>query len=200
MLQRKPALQLISYYDDSIGYFPNGMARTFVNREWTFEVLISATIATKAECIALLVCVIAHDQGWASDQVDCANSHTGIEVQIMRQGKVVTETGLLTLRHADGRNQVYLWTLRREHPVVQSLQDGDKVCVCARSLYPGWKITVLEGAICTIHEEEDHLILAVNSELLSRSHSQDLATKLGQLVLADNVYSSLVSHMFHAKS
>jgi hypothetical protein len=86
-------------------------------------------------------------------------------------------TGHLPLSHADSRNQVYLWTLRREHPVVQSVQLGDVVYVYARSKWPEWKKTVLEGAICAVHAEDDHQLLAVNSELLSRSYSEVLTTK-----------------------
>lgn len=201
-MQEKPALQLITYYDDSIGYFPNGMALEFFDQAWSFEFLIEATILTQAKCLALIFCFVAHDQGWSDYPKDHGyyNSSCGIEVQIMREGKVVTETGLLSLRHADKRNQVYLWTLRREHPVVQLLQLGDRICIYARSNYRGWKVTVREGAICVVHAEDDHLSLAINSKQLNRSHSEFFSSKLGGLVLTDDFHLTLVSHTSHAKS
>jgi len=44
ILHRKLVIQLITYYDETIGYFLNSMVQKLVDLEWTFEVVIEATI------------------------------------------------------------------------------------------------------------------------------------------------------------
>lgn len=80
-------------------------------------------------------------------------------------------------------SQVWLWTMRREHHALQSLQHGDQICFLMR--LSNGSCTVVEGAVCVVYNEEEKLLLAVNLEMLSKSQSQNLATQFGQLVLED---------------
>jgi hypothetical protein len=194
-LQTEPAVQLLSYYDDALGFLENGMVEKVVDRHWSYELIVEATIASKAECVALIICCVGHDQGFTSytEEHGQYNGHCYINVQVKRESTVVADTELITLRHADKNNQVYLCTLRRKHFLVKSLQFGDKICMYARSRWSGWAITVQEGALCVIHEgDEEHWDIAMNSKLLSRVQSKELAAKLGDLVMADHLHSSQV--------
>jgi hypothetical protein len=82
---------------------------------------------------------------------------------------------------------VQLWTMRREHLIVQSLQHGDRICMHMRDDLNGsvhlTDCTVVEGGVCIVHHEDENLVLAVNSEVLSKGQSEGLAKQFGQLVL-----------------
>jgi len=201
MLQKEPAQQLISYYDDSIGYLPNGMTGQVLAREWAHEFVAETTISSETECVAAIFCFVMHDQGWSSFAHDHGkyNSECYMDVWILRESTRVYQSRLFTLRHADGRNQVYLCTYRRRHPFVQSLKVGDKICVYGRSNFQGWKMTILEGAVCVVHGENEHRVIAMNSKLLNKTQSTDLVAKLSDLVLVDNTCSSLVSLHKHSR-
>ncbi|KAG0605802.1 hypothetical protein M758_9G088700 [Ceratodon purpureus] len=197
--EKEPAQQLISYYDDAIGYLPNGMTEKVLAREWSHEFLAETAISSEMECMAVIFCFVMHDQGWSDYPRDHGkyNSECYMDVWIMRENTRVYDSRLFTLRHADEHNQVYLCTFRRRHPFVQSLKLGDKICVCARSHFPGWKITVLEGAICVVHGEKDHRVIAMNSKLLNKDQSAKLVDKLSNLVVVDHCSSSLRPVMVH---
>lgn len=191
MFQKEPALQLISYYDNAIVYLSNGMERNLPPRGWSYELCMDTTISSEVECVAIIFCFVAHDQGWASyprDDHGQYSSECFLEVRVRRDSMVVNHSRLFNLRCADNRDQVYLCTLRRMHSLVRSLKLGDKICVYARSSYPGWAITVQQGAICVVHGENEQQVIAINSELLSRNQSKELAAKLGELLLQDVSY------------
>jgi hypothetical protein len=104
-------------------------------------------------------------------------------VEVWRAGRLVLESReCLDLCRSDSR-QVYLGTMRREHLAVQSIQLGDQVCFHLKSQKVD--CTVVEGVVCVVYSEDENLALMVDSEVLSRSKSQDLALQFGQLVLED---------------
>jgi hypothetical protein len=58
VLQREPALQVISYLGDAVPVLPNGMANQLVVPEKQRSTLVlTASIRSKAECVALVWCV-----------------------------------------------------------------------------------------------------------------------------------------------
>lgn len=173
------------------------MSEKVFDRTWSYELIVETTIVSNAKCVALIICCVGHDQGFSSysEEHGQYNSHCNISVEIKRGSRMVTDTQLFVFRHADDKNQVYICTLRRKHFLVESLQLGDKICVYARSRWAGWAITVLEGAVCVVHGEDEQQVIAVNSELLSQSESKGLTAKLGELVLADHCHSSQVRNL-----
>lgn len=187
-----------------MGFLPNGMAQKIREvRIGATELVMDTTISSETKCVAMIICVVAHDQGWTShpSEADPAekglyNSPCHLEARVMRDNIQVNYSILFRLKHADKRNQVYLLTLRGHNPLIQSLKFGDRVCVYAQTSWVGWKITVEEGAICVIHGENDDQVAAVNSKLLSKTESKELGLKLGKLVLADNADPSLVTTSF----
>ncbi|KAG0627724.1 hypothetical protein M758_2G223400 [Ceratodon purpureus] len=194
--EAEPAHQLISYYDDSIGYIPNGMTQKLIAREWSYEFAAETTILSETKCLAVIFCFVVHDQGFSD--YPWGHGHYGghcyMDVWIMREGMRLYDSRLFTVRHADEGNQVYLCTFRRKHPFVQILRVGDKICLYARSQYPGWKITVQEGAICVVHEDHEHqAAIATNSKPLIKGHSIDLVENFNNLVLVDHCSLSLES-------
>jgi hypothetical protein len=59
VLQREPAFQVIRYLGDAVPVLPNGMAKQLVvpgNEKWTL--VLGASIRSKAECVALVWCVV----------------------------------------------------------------------------------------------------------------------------------------------
>ncbi|KAG0575948.1 hypothetical protein KC19_5G042800 [Ceratodon purpureus] len=201
--EKEPASQLISYYANVMGFLPNGMAQMIKEvRIGAAQLVMETTISSETECVAMVICVVAHDQGWTShpSEADPAekglyNSPCHLEVRIMRDNIQVNYAFLFRLKHADQRNQVYLLTLRSSDPLIQSLKFGDKVCVYAQTSWVGWKITVEEGAICVIHGKNDDQVAAINSKLLSKAESKELGLKLSKLVLADDTNPSLVEFL-----
>jgi hypothetical protein len=176
MLQREPGSQLITYLDDALPLLPNGMANDLVlpeSGEWAL--VLEASISSKAECIALVWCLMTNSHEMGSFSV------VETKVELWRCGRLTMESSLSPLVDASESRQVWLWTMRREHHAVQSLQHGDQICFLMR-LIKG-DCTVVEGAGCVVYNEDENLVLAVNSEMLSKSQSQNLATQFGQLVL-----------------
>jgi hypothetical protein len=106
---------------------------------------------------AVVITVVAHDQGWSDFPYDHGkyNGTCFFEARIVRaNGETpVFTSSLFPLRHADYRDQVYICTLRDSHPLVKRLKDGDRICVIARSMYPGWRITVMQGSVCVAYNK-----------------------------------------------
>jgi hypothetical protein len=172
MLQREPALQVIRYSGNAVPLLPNGISNhlvVLVKREWTL--VLEASIESKAECIALVYCVVTNNH-----QV-----YPHVKVEVWRGGRLAMESSLSPYFMRTYTSVVQLWTMRREHLIVQSLQHGDRICIHMRAYDPGW--TVVEGGVCIVHRENENLVLAVNSEVLSKSESEGLAKQFGQLVL-----------------
>ncbi len=97
---------------------------------------------------------------------------------------------------------MYLCTLRRLHPFVQALQHGDKICVYVRSSYPGWAITVEQGAVFAVHatkgeldHEKVHVVMNGGSEThpsnksVNESLDDEVKVQLVTPQLADNPIS-----------
>jgi hypothetical protein len=146
--------------------------------------VLEASISSKAECIALVCSVMTnfHDM-WTL-------FHIEMKVEVWRVGRLVMESNLSPDEPESKssqvclwtmRSQVWLWTMRREDHVVQSLQHGDQICFLMRPRLVD--CTVVEGALCVVHIEDENLVLAVNSEMLSKSESEGLAMEFGRLVL-----------------
>lgn len=74
-------------------------------------------------------------------------------------------TSFSTICSTDG-NQVCLWTLKKEHHIMQSLQRGDQICIYVQLFVEG-ECTVLEGAVCVEYYEDENFILMNNLEMLS---------------------------------
>jgi hypothetical protein len=185
MLQREPGSQLITYLDDALPLLPNGMANDLVlprSEEWAL--VLEASISSKAECIALVWCLLT-----SSHDMDFVYIETKVEV--WRGGRLVIESTLSPYWIDGDPSLVWLWTMRREHHAVQSLQHGDQIrflmgaSSASNTLLSDGSCRVVEGAVCVVYDEDEKLLLAVNSEMLSKSQSQSLATQFGQLVLED---------------
>lgn len=188
MLQKEPELQVISYYDNALRLLSDGMARKIVAEEYCKELILETSITCEAECVAAIFCFVAHDQGFSDHRYKHGRylSECFLELRIMREGEEVFFTDLCYLRHADCRDQVYLCTLRRKHPLVRFLRRGDILCLYARSRYQAWAITVQEASVCTVHGEHQHQLYIVNSESLNGNRAHELRMKFEDLVLADN--------------
>jgi hypothetical protein len=178
MLQREPALQVIRYSGNAVPLLPNGISNhlvVLVKREWTL--VLEASIESKAECIALVYCVVTNNH-----QV-----YPHVKVEVWRGGRLAMESSLSPYFMRTYTSVVQLWTMRREHLIVQSLQHGDRICIHMRDDLNGsvhWTdCTVVEGGVCIVHREDENLVLAVNSEVLSKGQSEGLAKQFGQLVL-----------------
>jgi hypothetical protein len=179
VLQREPAFQVIRYLGDAVPVLPNGMAKQLVvtgNEKWTL--VLGASIRSKAECVALVWClVINFQESVYALWID-------LKVEVWRAGRLVLECREFPeVRGTSDSSQVYLGTMRREHLAVQSIQLGDQVCFHLKSQKVD--CTVVEGVVCVVYSEDENLALMVDSEVLSRSKSQDLALQFGQLVLED---------------
>lgn len=156
-----PSSQVVSYYDHAIGFMDNTMKRKICSVQDANELCVETRISSckESNVEAVVITVVAHDQGWSdlSHLYGQYNGNCSIEARIVRSnGDVpVFSSQLLALRHADCRDQVYICTLRKSHPLVERLQDGDRICVFARSRYQEWRITVMKGSICVAYENPD---------------------------------------------
>jgi hypothetical protein len=173
MLQREPALQVIRYSGNAVPLLPNGIFNQLVVLErlgWTL--VLEASIESKAECIAV-VCCVATTNGY--------EKYFDVKAEVWRGGRLAMESWLPVCFTSRYTSVVQLWTMRREHLIVQSLQHGDRISIHVSVGGTGW--TVVEGGVCIVHRENENLVLAVNSEVLSKSESEGLAKQFGQLVL-----------------
>jgi hypothetical protein len=176
MLQREPAQQVIRHLGHAIPLLPNGVSNPLLllgKVEWAL--VVEASIESKAECIALVWCMATNVQkGYLDRSID-------VKVEVWRGGRLVVESSLFPYLTSRDASHVQLWTMRREHLIVQSLQHGDRICIHMKAFSKGFR--VVEGAVCIVHHEDENLVLAVNSEVLSKSQSEGLAMQFGQLVL-----------------
>ncbi|XP_073392667.1 uncharacterized protein [Physcomitrium patens] len=175
-----PSCQVISYYDHAIGFVENTMMRKICSVRDANELCLETRISRK-ECgivvEAVVITVIAHDKGFlAFFWGKCS-----VEGRILRSDVEVFTSELFSLRRRDHRDQAYICTLRRSHPLVERLQDGDRVCVFVRSSYD-FEITVMKGSIFVAYNRPDQ---GLRSDVL------------GGLVLKDCV--SNTRHTFRAE-
>lgn len=155
-----PSSQVVSYYDHAIGFIDNTMTKKICSAQHANELCVETRISSKESSIeAVVITVVAHDQGW-SDFKHLHGQYNGnchIEAGILRSNgdAPVFSSQLFALRHADYRDQVYICTLRKSHPLVERLRDGDRICVFARSRYLEWRITVMKGSICVAYDKPE---------------------------------------------
>jgi hypothetical protein len=189
ILQSEPEQQLISYYDDAFRFIADGLVQRVYAVEHCHKVCMEATVVGENECVAVVICCVAHDQGWSDFVWDHGHyrSECFLDAWIVRNGReILRSPNLITLKHADCRDQVYLCTLRRTHPLVKGLRHGDMIRVAARSDHPKWAIFVESGAICVVHGDGEDQVISVNSRLLDVQQSREKRAELAGLVLADN--------------
>jgi Leucine-rich repeat (LRR) protein len=154
-----PVLQLVSYYDQAMGFVENLMTKKISSMEHANELCLETGIKG-SDVAAVVITVVAHDQGWS----DFTHLHgryraeCDLEARIVRSEEgldvEVVASRLYALRHADHKDQVYICTLRRSHPLIQRLKQGDKLCVYALSRYQKWGITVMQGHIHVAYDQD----------------------------------------------
>ncbi len=193
MLQEKLTLQLVSYYDDNLRFVNNGMGTKVIGKQHANEICMEATVTKPEECIAIIFSFVAHDQGWSDYHWNHGwyeHSWCSMEARIIRNNEEVFISNLFKLREVDDNDQVYFCTLRRQHPFVHALKHGDKICVYARSGYPGWAITVNQGAICVVYSVLREIYVVANGTIEGDSNvdvqSQETKEKLTASLLVDN--------------
>ncbi|KAG0586578.1 hypothetical protein KC19_2G101200 [Ceratodon purpureus] len=176
-LEGDPAVQVISCLGNAIPLLSNGLAnKVMVPSEFKGTLVLEATVLQETKCIAIIWCLLGKQVlGW---------NYLSMKVEVSRGRRLVGESiSFPSGRSSDG-TQVWLCTLKREHQVVQSLQHGDHIRVYVESC--GWEVfTVLKGALCVVHNEDENFILTMNSEVLNRKKSEDLVRQFGDLVLQD---------------
>jgi hypothetical protein len=72
---------------------------------------------------------------------------------------------------------------------VHALKHGDKICVYARSSFPGWAITVNQGAICVVYSVLGEIHVVANGTIEDSNvdeQSQGTKEKLTSSLLVDN--------------
>ncbi len=207
-MQKEPALQLASYYDDNLRFVNNGMGRKVIGKQDANELCMEVTVTKPEECIAIIFSFVAHDQrsdrGWIPN-LGHYDSLCFMEARIIRNNEEVFISHLFNLRKYDNSDQVYFCTLRRQHPFVHALKQGDKICVYARTrkdgaitvkqgdnVYgrtrKGGAITVNQGAICVVYSVlgEIHVVANGTIEGDSNVQSQGAKEKLTSSFLVDN--------------
>ena len=145
-----------------------------------------ATISRKAECIVITWCstvMLDFFLGLPSE----------VRLCVYRGGEVTVDSLILLPQlydeHVHGQ-VVFCVTLRRKHRVVEAVKPGDKLSVFitkymlgGRSLLTEMTICTLEANVCVVCDGGGHLLLEVNSELLSKDASRKLEEQFGELVL-----------------
>ena len=132
---------------------------------------------------------------------------------------------LLDLCYERVRGQiVFCVTLRRRHYVVEAVKPGDKLNVFIdrkgyrsdetpfRTLEADWledeiimhfgrsvrteiSICTLEANVCVVYDGGGHLLLEVNSELLSKNAFRQLKEQFGELVLSDHMEGAFIANI-----
>ncbi len=170
------------------------MGRKVIGKHDANELCMEATVTKPEECIAIIFSFVAHDQG-----SNCSNGgryEDGLcfmEARIIRNNEEVFISHLFNLREDDDNDQVYFCTLRRQHPFVHALKQGDKICVYARIrnwFYRPQVITVNQGAICVVYSMLGEIHVVANGTIEGDSNvdvqSQGAKEKLTSSFLVDN--------------
>ena len=165
-------------------FLPNGvMAECSVEKNIR---VAEATISRKAECIVITWCLAVTLDSYKHQMNDCQ-----MRLCVYRGGMNVVNCNIPLPekpQHNWGNGEVlqmiYCVTLRRKQCVVEAVQPGDKLCVVIAH-YGSHEITIctLEANVCVVYDGGGHLLLEVNSELLSKDASRELEEQFGELVL-----------------
>jgi len=187
-LQREPALQVISYYDNVFPQLFLQCTQDVFQQQSINKFCLNATILSEKECVAIIFYFYAYDMDQHSTHASNLNLYhkniCPIEARIQRNGKVVYKCHLFALRHDDPMDNVYFCTLRRHHKFVRFLQFDDEVGVYAQFSDVKWaRIVVEKGAIIMVHGEDGDETIVVNSEVLNTSKSKDLRMEFLKLNL-----------------
>ena len=187
-LQDEPSAQVIICEGDRLpSFLPNGrMAWCSAKDEYK---VAEATILRKAECIVIRWCsTFMFKLLW-----EAHIPSTTVRLCAYRGGELVEES---KIRLHDsyfyyyeflGIREIRYWvTLRRKHRVVEAVQPGDRLLAFLEcdTVFP-LAISTSEANVCVVYNGDGHLLLEVNSELLSENGSRELETQFGELVLKD---------------
>ena len=147
--------------------------------------VVEATISRKAECIVIMWC--------SAVTLDFMNqSEVDVRLCVYRGGKVVVDYDI-PLPHLHNKQasskvlqMIYCVTLRMKHRVVEAIKPGDKLGVFIHNWWhPETTFCTLEANVCVVYDGGGHLLLEVNSDLLSKHASRQLEERFGELVLKD---------------
>ena len=188
VLQDGPSTQVVICGGDKIpSFLPNGvMAECSVEKNIR---VAEATISRKAECIVITCCLAVTFDTYKRHKRQM--NHCQMRLCVYRGGRNVENCNIPLPekpQHTWGNGEVlqmiYCVTLRRKQCVVEAVQPGDKLCVVITH-NGSHKITIctLEANVCVVYDGGGHLLLEVNSELLSKDASRELEEQFGELVL-----------------
>ena len=186
---------MVSWLGDLIPVLSCRAINEVIGLQWKSILVMEAMVTSKAECIALIWCILCTPGGtkfWESGH----RTRMSLKVEVRRSGRFVMKDKVTNCFHCDscdiGRNRVWLCTWRREHGVVQSLQYDDMVSFQIKCFEK--EVRVVEGGVCMVHREDENLVMAMNSEVLDKIQFEDLASQFGRLVLEDSSEESLSEH------
>ena len=173
-LQDEPCAQVIRYVGDRLpSFLPNGRMVGCSARDEYEYLVAEATISRKVECIITTWC-----------------STSTARLCVYRGGVLAEQSNFFFNESCSEtwapRPITYCVTLRRKHRVVEAVQPGDRLLVFLKWnwLLP-LAISTSEANVCVVYNGDGHLLLEVNSELLSEDASRDLEKQFGELVLKD---------------
>ncbi|OXC64659.1 hypothetical protein J008_05272 [Cryptococcus neoformans] len=100
----------------------------------------------------VVVETFSKDQGWsnyAQHYGTYNSSFSWFEVSLLREDKEVPGSRHIVQHnvHAGQYCKYHTNTLTIEHPTLQLAQQGDRIVLWVRALYPGWSNWIREGAI-----------------------------------------------------
>jgi hypothetical protein len=202
-LQDEPSAQVISYKGNRIpSFLRNGIMtnhNSSVGHKYTHEdrsnedqwQVAEATISRKAECIVITWCSTFIFKALEVDRFG-ADPPT-VRLCVYRGGELVVDSKIpLHKAYVDDSNILGIQeivccvTLRRKHPVVEAVKPGDRLRVFINYVdYHVLSIYTSEANVCIVYNGGGHLLLEVNSELLSKDASRELEEQFGELVLED---------------
>lgn len=179
-LQDEPSAQVISYSGVRIpSFLPKADHSWSAEYGYGFRVA-EATISRKAECIVITCCstIMGSSDYFHTRQA----GPPAMRFYVYRGGKLAVEYRIPLPMPKFHEVSICCVTLRRKHRVVEAVKPGDRLCVftdCGDYL----RICVSEANVCVVYNGGGHLLLEVNSELLSKDASQELEEQFGELVL-----------------
>jgi hypothetical protein len=182
-LQDEPCAQVIGYIGNRIPSFLPKYRKADHNRsaEYGYRFRVAeAAISRKAECIVITWCSTIMTR---SDGSTRQLGPPAVSFYVYRGGKLALESRipLPRLMYSIFEVNIFCVTLRRKHCVVEAVKPGDRLCVFTD--WCNYVIRVSEANVCVVYNRGGHLLLEVNSELLSKDESQELEEQFGELVL-----------------
>ena len=115
---------MVSWLGDSIPVLSCRVVNLVISTWLKSMLVMEAIVTSKAECIALIWCILCTLVGTKFGESRCRTIML-LKVEVWRSGRLVMEDRITNYFNCDlcdtGCNQVLLCTWRREHGVVQSL-------------------------------------------------------------------------------